>query len=289
MSVIFITGASGFLGVHLTSFFKKKGATVVTQARSHFADYQLNLDSKKSVYSVLNAISPDIIVNLAALASVDLCEKNPNLAFLSNTKVVENIVDWIKQDGSRCHLIHISTDHVYSKFGESKEDSVSILNTYALSKYAGELAAQSVSATVFRTNFFGRSLNPERISFTDWLVDSFRSRKQIEAFIDCYFSPLYIETLCEFIFLACNKRISGLFNLGSRGGLSKSEFIAYFGEAYGYSLENVKNIRLSDSVVINVRRPLDMRMNSRKFEKAFSIKLPTTRDQIRLALGDYID
>ena len=66
----------------------------------------------------------------------------------------------------KIHLIHISTDQIYDDSRPSIEADINIQNVYSFSKYAADLCVSSVSSTVLRTNFFGKSLCANRVSFS---------------------------------------------------------------------------------------------------------------------------
>ena len=84
-----------------------------------------------AVNKTLDELKPSVIINLVGLTDVEACEKNPNLAYQLNVRTVENIADWMQNTKSDCHLIHISTDHVYDGPGLHSENEVSITNYYA--------------------------------------------------------------------------------------------------------------------------------------------------------------
>ena len=69
-------------------------------------------------------------INLVGLTSVDICEKKINLAYLTNTRTVENLVHWISDSRANCHLVQISTDHVYDSDDLHTEDMITIKNNY---------------------------------------------------------------------------------------------------------------------------------------------------------------
>ena len=43
--------------------------------------------SFNDVHNLIKSHHPDIIINLVALTNVDLCEADPSLAYLVNTKI----------------------------------------------------------------------------------------------------------------------------------------------------------------------------------------------------------
>jgi dTDP-4-dehydrorhamnose reductase len=117
---------------------------------------------------MVGKVEPEIIVNLAALTNVDLCERHPQLAYLSNVKIVENLASSIRNLPIRCHLVHLSTDQVYDGAGPHKEEDITLSNYYAFSKYASELAAERASGDDPADKFLWpeplpRASEPERL------------------------------------------------------------------------------------------------------------------------------
>ena len=287
METILITGGTGLLGRTLVPHLIKRGHNIVTQARAGDADYLVEMADKSHVFEMLTRIQPDVIINLVGLTSVEDCQEQTNAAYLANTRTVENLAQWIRQTRAASHLIQISTDHVYDGIGPHSEEFVTLTNNYAFSKYAGELAAAVVPSTILRTNFIGRSKAPNRVSLTDWIFISLKSSENIKVLDDVFFSPLSMITLAEMIHLAIEKRPVGVFNLGSRNGMSKADFDFDFAEYLGLQTKSMTRINIDKASFLKAYRPKDMRMDCTKFEKTFQITLPDLRDEIQLAAKDY--
>jgi len=285
---ILLLGSTGFLGSALCPYLRSRGYNVYTHSLSGESQNQVDLTCKKDTATFLEKIQPDVIVNLVALTDVDFCEKNPKQAFLINAHTVENIVNWIKLRNPHCHLIHLSTDQVYDGIGPHTEDNVSPMNYYSLTKIAGEYLALTIPGTILRTNLFGKSFCKGRVSLSDWIISSLRSGKEISVFYDVKFSGLHVQTLCNGIELAIRKRHTGIFNLGCKNGASK----AYLAEALSDRLgleSNLMTICSSKDVEFHARRPVDMRMDSTRFERTFGFVLPTFESQIDIAAQEYLD
>ena len=139
METILVTGATGLLGTNLVLHLKKYDYRVITHSLSRHADILFDLSDRIKSYEILEEINPSVIINLVSLTSVELCEEKINLAYLANTLSVENLVNWISRSGADCHLVQISTEHIYDGPGPHSEDQVTITNNYAFSKYASEL------------------------------------------------------------------------------------------------------------------------------------------------------
>jgi dTDP-4-dehydrorhamnose reductase len=285
--MILITGSTGLLGSTLVPWLKTHGKTIVTHARQTNADYTADLVSKSETFTLLNKIQPSVIVNLVGLTSVERCQDHANESYLVNSQTVENITNWILQSGSNCHLIQISTDQVYDGIGIHTEDQVTITNNYAFSKYAGELAAARVSSTILRTNFVGRSKIEHRESLTDWVYNSLTNRKHVQVLQDVFFSPLSMKTLVEMIQLVIEKKPVGIFNLGSKNGMSKADFDFNFAEQLNLPTETMTRINSSQASFLKAYRPKDMRMDSSKFERTMNIQLPALINQIKNIAKEY--
>lgn len=277
MSRILILGATGLLGVPLANALRHK-LEVITQGRSKCADYQADLSCIQEAGNLLNFVKPDIVINLVALTDVDRCEIFPNEAYRINTKTVENLAE-CHSANHHFQLIQISTDQVYDDEGTHDEEDVTLTNIYAYSKYCAEKVATSIGGVVLRTNFFGPSQVLGRVSFSDWVIDSFRQKKKIKLFKDVYFSPLSINTLIKCIERVIELPQTGVYNLGSHHGMSKQEFALNLGYCLGLDTSQGKSSSVKD-FTFKAYRPTDMRMDSRRFEKVFDVTLPKLIDEI---------
>jgi dTDP-4-dehydrorhamnose reductase len=130
-----------------------------------------------------------------------------------------------------------------------------------------------------RTNFFGPSHCPGRRSLTDWLLQSLIQQRAITAFNDIRFSPLSIERLVDLLGAIVARRRQGIFNLGSRNGMSKAEFAYMFAAVMGVPTTCMTS-GTSDRMKLVAYRPKDMRMDSSSFEDAFGVALPTLQEEI---------
>jgi dTDP-4-dehydrorhamnose reductase len=287
MQKILITGATGLLGSSLTPHLKNNGYEVVTHANVNLADYMFDLTDRNKSHQNFELIRPDIIINLVSLTSVELCEEQVKLAYLLNTRTVENIVHWVKSTKSDCHLVQISTDHVYDSNGLNTEDGVCITNNYALTKYAGELAATQIPSTILRTNFVGRSKVNSRESLTDWVYNSIVGNRHVQVLNDVYFSPLSISLLIKMIELTLQKKRIGVFNLGSHNGMSKAEFDFAFAECLNLPTNTMTPIGTSQATFLRAYRPKNMCMDNSRFEETFGVSLPSLVDLIRPIAQEY--
>lgn len=292
MSNVIVFGASGLLGASLVPVLRTRGYTVLSQSRGPGADLRLDPSNRVAVAAALSLHRPVAVVNLVAATNVDQCEMQTELAWQANAAVVAAIAEGILALGndpaSRPHLVHISTDQVYDGPGPHAEDEVHLVNVYGLSKYTGELLAERVGATVLRSNFYGRSRCAGRVSFSDWLVRSLRSKTPITVFDDVKFSAIHIDTLCDFISRSIELRPAGIFNAGCRDGISKAGFALALAYALGLPTDNVK-VGTSADAALKARRPVDMTLQVARLEAVFNLQCPNMLSEIERTSKEYLN
>ena len=287
-----VFGASGLLGASLVPILRGFGYSVLAQSRDPGADLCLDPSERGAVVAALARHRPSAVINLVAATNVDQCETETELAWQANAGVVASIVEGIlaldNNPAFRPHLVHISTDQVYDGPGPHPEDEVHPINVYGLSKYAGELLAERVGATVLRSNFYGRSRSAGRVSFSDWLVRCLREKTPITVFDDVKFSAVHIDTLCDFIVRSIVLRPAGTFNAGCRDGISKAGFAMALAHALGLSTENVR-LGTSADVALKARRPIDMTLQVARLEAAYHLQCPNILNEIEHTSKEYLN
>jgi dTDP-4-dehydrorhamnose reductase len=274
---ILITGSGGLLSPYLESCAKKYG-DVITSSRNT-GNYHCDLSNLNKVKELISSVNPDWVIHLAGYTDVDGCQKNPDRAKKSNCDSTLNIANSLD---SRSSLAIISTDQVYpDSSGPHLEKNIGPINIYGSTKLDGEKAIEEHNRTVIlRTNFFGKSLTPNRKSFDDFVKDKVETKSELFLFSDLLFSPLHMSTLSHYVMLVLYKRIFGIYNLGSRNGFSKSKFGIEVLKAANLSTENIK-IMNSDNLLNRVNRSKDLRLDVERVEKKLGIRMPTLIQEIK--------
>ena len=126
----------------------------------------------------------------------------------------------------------------------------------------------------------------KKLSFTDWAISSFLREEEIFLFNDVYFSPVHVSFLTKVIKLAIEKKNVGIFNIGSKTGLSKFQFVKNITEDLNLHNSKMKIISV-DQFNLKAKRPKDMTLNSEKFEEIFNIKVPSIEKTLESSLKDY--
>lgn len=165
---IFVTGAAGFIGFHLSQKLCDNGFDVVgldnlnnyydvklkedrlkyLLAKSNFKFYKSDLAEKETVINIFKQEKFDYVVNLAAQAGVRYSLINPNAYIDSNITGFLNVLEGCRHYPVK-HLIYASSSSVYganTKMPFSVHDNVDHpISLYAASKKSNELMAHTYS------------------------------------------------------------------------------------------------------------------------------------------------
>ena len=287
MDKVLILGASGLLGHHLAPWLRGVGYEVICAGRNPADDCILDVLDRPAMTALLQRIAPRFVINLIGATNVDQCEIDINYAYNANVAVAANLAATVAACPKLAvQLVHVSTDQVYDGPGLHVEECIAPLNVYALSKYAGELALRGSPVSILRTNFFGKSRAPSRSSFTDWLVRALQGEAEFTVFSDVMFNAVHMDTLCDVIHRVMVQRVVGIFNVGSRGVISKAEFSLRLAAALqlpsGHACPG-----LSGDVLLKAKRPRNMGMDVGRLESALAFQCPSIDDEIARAAKEY--
>jgi dTDP-4-dehydrorhamnose reductase len=281
---ILILGSSGLLGNKIYYFLKKKGLNVVHNGLKKRKLDIINLNNLKILFNN----KPDLIINCAAITNIQKCEKFFKETSKINIDLGNNIFFLKKKLNLNFSVIFFSTDQLYESKKFSKENSKLITyNNYSYQKLKAEKIYTKNKSMIFRTNFFGKGTGSNK-SFSDWLYNNFKSNKKFFLFKDIIFNPLRIYTICKIIYNIIKKKKlnnNGIYNLGSKGKISKSNFGIFF--ANKLKIYNNKEIICNSSEILKVKRPRNMSMNIKKFEKKFNFRLPSIKSEIINEIKNY--
>lgn len=231
-----------------------------------------------AVDAAVRAIRPSRVVHAAGLTNVDLCEEDPAQADAVNAATALHLALSV---GADVPIVYLSTDQVYDGTNAPHaEDKAAPINAYGRSKLGGEMAlAARRGSLVLRVNFFGPSRTPGRTSLSDWVIGRLKGRERLPLFVDSLFSPLHMATLAGIVQDCLAAKIAGIFNVGSREGMSKRDFGLAIARRLGFATDLAVDCRSAD-VPGRAPRPLDMRMDVTRIETALNRRMPALMDEI---------
>ncbi len=258
---LLITGASGLLGVNValeaarqhTVFGVVHRRQLKTQA---FTVLQADLHTSGEVERLLDETQPDWVIHCAALADVDACERDPELAWALNSELPAELAHHVARGGAR--LLHVSTDAVFDgRKGDYREDDPpNPLSVYARTKLAGEqrVLEANPDAIVARVNLFGWSASGKR-SLAEFFFYNLQAGRPVKGFTDVFFCPLLVNDMAQIFLRMLARGLRGLYHVFSSECISKYEFGVAIADAFGFDAGLITPISVSAAGLIAMRSP----------------------------------
>jgi dTDP-4-dehydrorhamnose reductase len=281
---IVILGAGGRLGAALLREYRDKFDV------AGFNHTQLNLSDLGAVREKLRNTSFDILINAAGFTKVDLCETQPDRAFLINAEAPRVVAEICDEKNAR--LIHFSTDYVFDGAKcepYTEEDQASPISVYGESKLAGEnnvLAAKSQNLVVRVSWVFG----PDRPSFIDAIVQQAQENDKVDAVADKFSTPTYTLDIATMLPRVFDRNVSGgILHFANAGQCSWREYAQWAVDCchnVGLPLKakTIGERKLRDMANWIARRPVYSVLSTAKYTKLTGISPRTWRE----AVSDYI-
>ena len=173
-----VTGATGFLGGHLTSMLTDQGARVVVLVRDGVPHSSLGREWAAQVSAVSGPVEDQALVermlgeydvttvfHLAAQTQVGVANRNPLSTYEANVRGTWALLEAVRRSPSVTQVVTASSDKAYGKqpvLPYTEDMPLLATNPYDVSKACADLVAQSYARTygvpvvVTRcANFFG--------------------------------------------------------------------------------------------------------------------------------------
>ncbi|MEO8356255.1 MAG: SDR family oxidoreductase [Chloroflexota bacterium] len=276
---LLITGASGLLGINLAMEAMHEHDVVgVDRGRLKSAPFPViktNFYNSHAFDSALDSTHPDWVINCAALANLEECEKHPDQARILNINLPRELADACAKRNIR--FMHLSTDAVFDGTKEgayTEDDEPNPLGVYSQTKLDGERAVQQANpqAVVARVNFYGWSLTNRR-SLGEFFVNNLSEGKQVNGFTDVIFCPMLVNQTARLLLEMLQKNISGLYHVVGAQPMNKYQFGVEIARMFGLneSLISPKSILASN---LTARRSHNLWLSVHKLSTDLGHSLP---------------
>ena len=257
-----VIGSRGQLGSDLVKIFESEKVIPLAHQDIEVTDY--NSCAK------LRTLSPDVVINTAAFHKTDACEDEPLKAFSVNAVGSRNVAQICKEIGAV--YIYISTDYVFDgakKKPYTESDPTSPINTYGISKVAGEHCAKfSDKYYIIRvSSLFGvAGASGKGGNFVETMIQKAEKREEIKVVDDMIMSPTYTKDAALTIKNIVEKKLPfGIYHCSNKGYCSWYEFAKSIFNSLGLEA-NLKPIK-TEELTQKAKRPKFSALKSEKLEK----------------------
>jgi len=252
---LLIFGSSGFVGGNLAYQAPQRGWQVIAADQDHPGlDHKViprtvDITIPGAVEQLVRETAPTAVVNCAALANIDIAEREPELAWRVNVAGAQTIAESCASHGIR--HIYLSTDAVFDgKKGTYHEaDTPNPVNHYGLTKAKGEgkvLDAHPQAAVVRLSLVLGYPVARGN-SFLAALEDNLKAGKMVQAPSHEIRTPIDILTLCSCTLELIGINNSGLLHLGGMESIDRYTLTCMITKALGYP-DNLVHIQSKTDV-----------------------------------------
>lgn len=225
--MILVVGANGMLGRDLMALLGDRGHGV------DIAD--IDISSPESVFTVIGALKPEVVINCAAYTDVDGCESNTETAMAVNGEGVAYLAMACKDNGAL--LVQVSTDYVFdgSKGAPYVEDDAPCpLSVYGESKLAGEMnAAFSPEHLIVRTQWL-YGLHGK--NFVETMLRIAAEKSEVTVVDDQIGSPTWTVDLAQALIALIDHGCRGVYHAANSDYCSWNDFAGAIFEESGLNV-----------------------------------------------------
>jgi dTDP-4-dehydrorhamnose reductase len=260
---IVIIGSTGQLGTDLMKTLLNEHEVIgLTHKDIEVSDYESCL--------ILKKYKPEIIINTAAFHKTDQCEEEPLKAFSVNAIGAKNVATISKEINAI--TVYISTDYVFdgSKTEPyTEEDTPNPINTYGISKLAGELyTKQNPKHYIIRVaSLFGKAGSSGKGgNFVETMIKKALNKEVIYVVDDIWMSPTYTKDAALIIKKILENNLPyGIYHVTNKGYCTWFQFAQEIFKLTGLT-PIIKPIK-TDQLQTKAKRPAFSPLESVKLAK----------------------
>lgn len=215
---VLVTGSSGFIGLNTCDLLRTKGYEIHEVDKANESE-PIDIRNLNRLNIVFSEFKPDVVIHLAALASVPIAEKNPFEAYSTNVIGTLNVVECANK--LKTKVIFASSAAVYGEpsiLPTPETSPLTPINVYGATKMAAEniVSLRARKWLIFRLfNVYGPKCHrsyviPDiigRIMQGDNPLRALGTGEEKRDFV-------YVSDVVRAFMLGIEKDVNGTFNIG---------------------------------------------------------------------------
>jgi dTDP-4-dehydrorhamnose reductase len=292
---ILLFGKGGQVGWELQRSLAPLGEVVALDHDS--TDYCGSFTDLAALADTVRIVKPDVIVNAAAHTAVDKAESEPELVRTLNALAPGVLAQEAARLGA--WLVHYSTDYVFNGSGNqawTETDTPAPLSVYGQTKLEGEqlIQARCPQHLILRTSWVYAARGG---NFAKTMLRLAQERERLTVIDDQLGAPTGAELLADVTAHAIRQLLrraedAGLYHLTASGETSWFEYASYV-IAQAQQVQPALKIKATEVVAVPssafvtaARRPLNSRLDTRKLQATFGLRLPHWQQGVARMLAE---
>lgn len=292
---ILLFGKNGQVGWELQRSLAPLGELIALDR--HSTDLCGDLANPDGIREAVRQVRPDVIVNAAAYTAVDKAESDAATAHAVNAVAPGALADAARAAGA--WLVHYSTDYVFDGSGSQpweESDPTGPLCVYGRTKLEGEqrIAALCAKHLILRTSwvYAARGAN-----FAKTMLRLAGERDRLTVIDDQFGAPTGAELIADVSAHAIRQVLqrpadAGLYHLVASGETSWHGYAKHV-LAQAQRVQPAMKIKASEVAPVPTsafptpaRRPHNSRLDTRKLQSAFGLRLPPWQQGVNRMLSE---
>ncbi len=251
---VLLTGANGLIGQKLKKALASREDVELIATSLHeelcplplaYRFEMMDITDHLRTEALLERHRPGVVIHTAALANVNLCEKEQATCERINTEAVQNLTRLANR--FETHLIHFSSDFVFDGQRDDyrEEDPTRPLNHYGATKEAAEqyLMNHGHKWSIIRTILvYGYFPGMKRNNLATWVYYTLRQNKPIWVVGDQYRTPTLAEDVAEACAEMALRGKTGIYHLAGKELMSIRDMALRVAQHFGLDSTLVRPI-----------------------------------------------
>jgi len=284
---ILIIGGNGIIGSKFVDYFKERNSifhsTFFQNASTDDQGMFLDIRDQDNVEKIITKIQPDVVIHNAALAVVDKCETDRELAYSINVKGTENILKSCEKISTK--IVYVSTTGIFdgSKDEYFENDEPSPINYYGETKTIAENKIQEseLNYLILRTDQpYCWTEKWQRLNSVIRILNNFSSNKIHNEVSDWYNKPTFVLNFIENAMKLIDTDSSGIFHVVGSDFINRLDWSMALCDVFGLDKSKITKI-LSNELNLPAKRS-NVNANNEKVTRKTGIPMIGVKDGAKL-------